>query len=170
MLYSEVEDELAHFGVKGMKWGVRKAKSAGPSISKDTYKSAKKDRKERLKLRNSSYEGVMADRRALKEKMTNSIKNDPQYAAAIKKLDKQEKNRAIAATIAAVVGYAAVPALLSMPIDTSRFRDVQWSMYKKKAQRYAKRNSMFGDGWDGLTVPGEVIEIGMSLARRNGYI
>ena len=162
--------ELTHFGVKGMKWGVRKAKSTGPSISKDTYKSVKKDRKEQRRLQKSSYKGVMADRRALKEKMTNSIKNDPQYAAAIKKLDKQEKDRAMAATIAAVVGSAFVPALLSMPTESSRFRDFQWSMYKKKAQRYAKRNSMFGDGWDGLTVPGEVIEIGMGLARRNGYI
>ena len=162
--------ELTHFGVKGMKWGVRKAKSAGPSISKDTYKSVKKDQKEQRRLQKSSYKGVMADRKALKEKMTNSIKNDPQYAAAVKKLNKQQQDRAMAATIAAVVGSVFVPALLSMPTERSLVRDVQWSMYKKKAQRYAKRNSMFGDGWDGLTVPGEVIEIGMGLARRNGYI
>lgn len=162
--------ELTHFGVKGMRWGVRKAKSAGPSISKDTYKSVKKDQKEQRRLQKSSYKGVVADRKALKEKMTNSIKNDPQYAAAVKKLNKQQRDRAMAGTIAAVVGAAFVPALLSMPIESSLVRDVQWSMYKKKAQRYAKRNSMFGDGWDGLTVPGEVIEIGMGLARRNGYI
>lgn len=162
--------ELAHFGVKGMKWGVRKAKTAGPSISKDTYKSVKKDQKEQRRLQKSSYKGVKADRKALKEKMANSIKNDPQYAAAVKKLNKQQQDRAIAVTIATIVGSAFVPALLLNPIESSHVKDFQRVIYNKKAKRYAKRNSMFGDGWDGLTVPGEVIEIGMGLARRNGYI
>lgn len=45
---SDFSDEyLAHYGVKGMRWGKRKARKAYRSgkISKDQYKSAKKDLK-----------------------------------------------------------------------------------------------------------------------------
>lgn len=41
VLYSHVEDELKHYGVKGMRWGVRKA--AGRLARKATGKTAEED-------------------------------------------------------------------------------------------------------------------------------
>ena len=35
MLYSEVEAELAHYGVRGMKWGVRKERAASRGPASD---------------------------------------------------------------------------------------------------------------------------------------
>ena len=154
MLYSEVEDELTHFGVKGMKWGVRKA----PSASRVSYKSAKSDRKEQTKLKKASYRGVAADRRAIKEKINNNIKTDPLYAKAVRKMDRQDK----AALFAFVAGAVAGPYVLDSVAKVTYASVTKHVRDYSQAQKY-NPNSRF---WDGRTVPGEVVNIGAELARR----
>ena len=154
MLYSEVEDELAHFGVKGMKWGVRKA----PSASRVSYKSAKSDRKEQTKLKKASYRGVAADRRAIKEKINNNIKTDPLYAKAVRKMDRQDK----AALLAFVAGAVAGPYVLDSVAKVTYASVTKHVRDYSQAQKY-NPNSRF---WDGRTVPGEVVNIGAELVRR----
>ena len=154
MLYSEVEDELAHFGVKGMKWGVRKA----PSASRVSYKSAKSDRKEQTKLKKASYRGVAADRRAIKEKINNNIKTDPLYAKAVRKMDRRDKVIFSAVMVGAVAAFYVLDSVgkVTYASVTKHVRDYS------QAQKY-NPNSRF---WDRRTVPGEVVNIGAELARR----
>lgn len=154
MLYSEVEDELAHFGVKGMKWGIRKA----PSASRVSYKSAKSDRKEQTKLKKASYRGVAADRRAIKEKINNNIKTDPLYAEAVRKMDRRDKVILSAVMVGAVVAPYVLDSVAKVTYEsvTKHVRDYS------QAQKY-NPNSRF---WDGRTVPGEVVNIGAELVRR----
>ena len=64
MLYSEVEDELAHYGVKGMKWGVRRRTNL-----KDKY--LVKSQKFRDQA-NASVKESEADLRDIKSKGKNS--------------------------------------------------------------------------------------------------
>ena len=158
MLYSEVEDELAHFGVKGMKWGVRKA----PSASRVSYKSAKSDRKEQTKLKKASYRGVAADRRAIKEKINNNIKTDPLYAKAVRKMDRRDVAKAPVILLAVVGGAAACPYVLTSVGKVTYASVTKHVRDYSQAQKY-NPNSRF---WDGRTVPGEVVNIGAELARR----
>ena len=158
MLYSEVEDELAHFGVKGMKWGVRKA----PSASRVSYKSAKSDRKEQTKLKKASYRGVAADRRAIKEKINNNIKTDPLYAKAVRKMDRRDEAKTSAAILAVMGGSVALPYVLNSVAEVTYKSATKGARYYSQAQKY-NPNSRF---WDGRTVPGEVVNIGAELARR----
>lgn len=44
MIYNYPEDFLAHHGVKGMRWGVRKQRT--PGVSRKTDRAARKDAKE----------------------------------------------------------------------------------------------------------------------------
>ena len=44
MIYDYPEDFLAHHGVKGMRWGVRKQRT--PGVSRKTDRAARKDAKE----------------------------------------------------------------------------------------------------------------------------
>ena len=158
MLYSEVEDELTHFGVKGMKWGVRKA----PSASRVAYKSAKSDRKERAKVEKASYRGVMADRRAMKEKINNNIKTDPLYAKAVRKMDRQDEAKTSAAILAVMGGSIALPYVLRSVGKVTYKSATKGARYYSQAKKY-NPNSRF---WDGRTVPGEVVNIGAELVRR----
>ena len=146
--------ELTHFGVKGMKWGVRKA----PSASRVSYKSAKSDRKEQTKLKKASYRGVAADRRAIKEKINNNIKTDPLYPKAVRKMDRRDK----VILSAVMVGAVAAPYVLDSVGKVTYASVTKHVRDYSQAQKY-NPNSRF---WDGRTVPGEVVNIGAELVRR----
>ena len=66
------EDALLHFGVKGMRWGIRKSDPGGPSgVSRSTNKEAAKDAEEftRAKL----YYGQGAGTRLASEQLKSSF-------------------------------------------------------------------------------------------------
>lgn len=72
-------DELAHFGVKGMKWGQRKSRPDG--ISAKTNRTAQKDATEFTKAKLFYGEGAGTRRKLIKAKVEERSK-DPAYKAA----------------------------------------------------------------------------------------
>ena len=46
MAYYYDQSYLAHFGVKGMKWGVHRSEAASLGVSRKTNREAKRDAKE----------------------------------------------------------------------------------------------------------------------------
>ena len=163
MLYSEVEDHLEHFGVKGMKWGVRREISV--NTSKAAYATAKRDRKASVKLSKTSYKGVQADRKALREDIQSKIKNDPEYAAALKKLDRNQRIKSNAIIATAVVGYIGYNA--GMAILASQGSNIYNAAVSANAN-YASRNKFNPKSryWDGVTVSGSVVNTSMELVKR----
>ena len=71
----DVEDFLAHYGVKGMKWGVRKAERRDKSVQKQTVKLKKIAAK--YEMKRGTKEELLAER----EKVQNKISRmDPDKA------------------------------------------------------------------------------------------
>lgn len=70
---------LAHFGVKGMKWGQRKA--AG-GISPRTNREARKDAEEFTRAKLFYGEGAGTRRKLIKAKVEAKSKRDPNYKKA----------------------------------------------------------------------------------------
>ena len=87
-------DELEHYGVKGMKWGVRKKIMGGLSLGRDKAK------------RNLSREGRVADGKA----MIKNSKNGDARSAYSGLIGKQAKAQAITAGL----GFVAIKAMPSM--------------------------------------------------------
>ena len=94
------EDEafLEHFGVKGMKWGVRN--DAPPGVSRSTNRMARKDAKEFATAKMFYGEGAGTRRKLIKATVDQRSKNDPSYKKAFDHhLAKQDMaERASAAT------------------------------------------------------------------------
>lgn len=76
----DVEDFLAHFGVKGMKWGVRKDRT--PGVSAKTDREAKKDAKEFARAKMFFGEGAGTRRKLIKNSVDAKAKRDPSYKKA----------------------------------------------------------------------------------------
>jgi hypothetical protein len=73
-------DELIHFGVKGMKWGVRRADPSG--IPNKTNREARKDAQEFARAKMFYGEGAGTRRKLIKAKVEGKSKKDPNYKKA----------------------------------------------------------------------------------------
>lgn len=81
--------ELVHYGVKGMKWGVR---HDGPSgVSRSTNREAKKDAHEFARAKQFFGEGAGTRRKLIKASVEGKSKKDPAYKKAFDHhLEKQD--------------------------------------------------------------------------------
>lgn len=83
-----IELELAHYGVKGMRWGVRNSRPEG--VSRSTNRAAKKDAKEFTrakmynKVRKTSIDGIRSAARMAAERQRHKDFYDQFRAAGIK--------------------------------------------------------------------------------------
>lgn len=73
-------DELAHFGVKGMHWGVRHEGPEG--VSSKTNRDAKKDAHEFARAKAFYGEGAGTRRKLIKQTVEGKSKRDPNYKKA----------------------------------------------------------------------------------------
>lgn len=71
---------LEHYGVKGMKWGVRKDRPSG--VSRSVNRSAKKDAKEFARAKAFTGEGAGNRRKHIKTSVETKSKRDPNYKKA----------------------------------------------------------------------------------------
>lgn len=74
------DDYLMHYGVKGMKWGVRKSET--PGVSRRTDREAKKDAKEFARAKMFYGEGAGTRRKLIKNTVEAKAKKDPDYKRA----------------------------------------------------------------------------------------
>lgn len=75
-----VDDFLAHYGVKGMRWGQRKGSI--PGISPKTSREARKDANEFAKAKMFYGEGAGTRRKLIKAKVEAKAAKDPSYKKA----------------------------------------------------------------------------------------
>lgn len=78
--YDDVDEFLAHFGVKGMRWGVRKNNL--PGVSASTNREAKKDAGEFARAKMFYGEGAGTRRKLIKATVESKAKKDPKYKEA----------------------------------------------------------------------------------------
>lgn len=74
-----VDDFLAHYGVRGMKWGVNKG---APGVSSRTNREAGRDAKEFSKAKMFYGEGAGTRRKLIKAKVESKAAKDPSYKKA----------------------------------------------------------------------------------------
>lgn len=77
---SDFSDFIEHFGVKGMRWGVRR--DSAPGVSKATDKTARKDAEEFARAKLFFGEGAGTRRKLIKATVEAKAKKDPTYQKA----------------------------------------------------------------------------------------
>lgn len=78
MTYSS--EELAHWGIKGMRWGVRK--DDAPGVSRSTNKDARKDAHEFARAKAFYGEGAGTRRKLIKQTVEGKSKRSAEYKTA----------------------------------------------------------------------------------------
>lgn len=76
----DVDDFLAHYGIKGMRWGQRKASI--PGVSAKTSREARKDATEFAKAKMFYGTGAGTRRKLIKAKVEAKAAKDPNYKKA----------------------------------------------------------------------------------------
>lgn len=82
----DVDVFLEHFGVKGMKWGVRNDRSGGakaPGVSRSVNRHAQKDAKEFARAKAFYGEGAGIRRKLIKQTIEGKSKRMPGYKEAL---------------------------------------------------------------------------------------
>lgn len=79
---NEVDDFLEHFGVKGMKWGVRNDRGG---VSRKVDRDAKKDAEEFARAKMFYGTGAGTRRKLIKNTVEAKQKKDPDYAKAFER-------------------------------------------------------------------------------------
>lgn len=82
-----IDEALAHFGVKGMKWGVRNSRPSGSEIVKARNRLAKEKssiRAQKKAVRKASRPETKEKRKAELEKMKIAHLNNPDRATALR--------------------------------------------------------------------------------------
>lgn len=77
---TNVDDFLAHYGVKGMRWGV--SRSSVPGVSPKTSREARKDANEFAKAKMFYGDGAGTRRKLIKAKVEAKAGKDPNYKKA----------------------------------------------------------------------------------------
>lgn len=77
---NDSDDFLAHYGVKGMRWGVRR--NAAPGVSRKTDREARKDATEFARAKMFYGEGAGNRRKLINNSVVDKRKRDPSYGKA----------------------------------------------------------------------------------------
>lgn len=92
LVMSYPNDALTHYGVKGMKWGVRRSDPSG--VSRKTSREARKDAQEFARAKMFYGEGAGTRRKLIKAKVEAKSKKDPSYKKAFDDhLSKQDMSK-----------------------------------------------------------------------------
>ena len=126
---NEVEEYyLQHFGVKGMKWGVRKKRDPAKAAQKQAKKAEKalyKDAKRDLKNVNKGYRSFNIERAKNAERtVRNKRKNVEGYKEANKKAQKNAERWAKAGIIAAAVNVSLAVTMMKHPEAVLKGADI----------------------------------------------
>ena len=90
--FATPQDALAHYGVKGMRWGVRKTDL--PGVSRKTNKEARKDAEEFARAKMFYGDGAGTRRKLIKAQVNAKSKRNPDYKQAFEHhLDQQDLGR-----------------------------------------------------------------------------
>jgi len=79
-LHIDASDELTHYGIKGMKWGVRRDRPDG--VSRSTNRDARKDAKEFARAKQFYGEGAGTRRKLIKATVEGKSKKSASYKQA----------------------------------------------------------------------------------------
>lgn len=89
---AEVEEFLSHYGVKGMRWGVRKDRPGG--VSRRVDRDARKDAAEFARAKAFYGQGAGTRRKLIKQTIEGKSKRIPGYQKALDyHLDKQDPSK-----------------------------------------------------------------------------
>lgn len=157
---TDTEVFLEHYGVMGMHWGVRKDPvevQKTKAVRKEVWADRKTKDELDAKFNRGHGKGLMRERTAINSKIKDRIKNDPEYAKAVKRLDTNIET-ATKTLLAIAVGAFAVNVII-YGIATGQIKPPR---LKKAPKPKMPPGSFFND----MTIPGEVVEFGAKLAKK----
>ena len=163
-------DELEHYGVKGMKWGTRKRKET--SKASEALKDARRDRKDLKRMSKKKSGATRADKKAQRDRIKDRMKNDPDYKKAIDDLNAWDSAKTGVYLDRALGGAMAAPVIFAMLKEVPYAKIAQGASQLGAAAantKFAKAKIRYNPKspfWDGVNVSGSVVQTSMELVRR----
>ena len=146
MVYDIPGAELSHWGIKGMRWGVRKYQNPDGTLTEagkaryDKYEAKEKKRRDRQKVKQPWRN--MSDEQLTRE--TNRLNRETNYYEALNRNRQASANKAADWAKKVALGAAAsvATALLVKGANKVLDKGVDWAKAARAAQVMATRMSM----------------------------